>query len=133
MLMERPVRILHSYADVYATTALGGASTYMLIRAAGGGVSARIIGGVAVAVGARLAAARYDWRLPTYAGPLSRDGGASGGGSTASGARVGGTSETLAPRVPSGASAAARKGDDGSGVRPAFSAVVAAAFRALGT
>jgi uncharacterized membrane protein YeiH len=71
VLMERPVRILHSYTDVYATTALGGASAYMLIRAAGAPVSLRIIGGVAVAVAARVAAARNDWRLPTYAGPVS--------------------------------------------------------------
>mgnify|MGYP003317856857 CR=1 FL=1 len=39
--------------------------------------------------------------------------------------------ERLAPRVPSGALAAARKGDDGSGARPELSAGVAAAFRAF--
>ena len=30
VLMHRPVRILHSYADIYATTALSGATVYML-------------------------------------------------------------------------------------------------------
>ena len=160
VLMDRPVRILHSYTDLYATTALGGASTYMLIRAAGAPVSLRIIGGVAVAVAARVAAARNDWRLPTYAGP------------TETSATKDATSETLdtrsrvkernvgrffrssvasvpavdkargernAPnaresdeRVPSGALAAAEKGDDGSGARPALAGYVATAFRAIG-
>ena len=154
VLVERPVRILHSYADVYATTALGGASTYMLIRAIGAPVSARIIGGVGVAVAARVAASRYDWRLPTYAGPVSfRDdfGGTAESEKSAPRGAKGGSKgfffagpgargieparapndERLAPRVPSGALAAARKGDDGSGARPELSAGVAAAFRAF--
>lgn len=183
VLMERPVRILHSYTDVYATTALGGASAYMLIRAAGAPVSLRIIGGVAVAVAARVAAARNDWRLPTYAGPVSdanaTDASATDdtreldansvkkgsvrkrvgffGSSVVSvghreatgernapterkrresderGLRAARETETpRAPRVPSGAFAAAEKGDDGSGARPALAGYVATAFRALG-
>ena len=173
VLMERPVRILHSYTDVYATTALGGASAYMLIRAAGAPVSLRIIGGVAVAVAARVAAARNDWRLPTYAGPsetLASDtlsatekGGEKSpvrrrvgffGSSVAhreargernaresaresdekrAGKRAAREAETRrAPRVPSGAIAAAEKGDDGSGARPALAGYAATAFRALG-
>lgn len=177
VLMERPVRILHSYTDVYATTALGGASAYMLIRAAGAPVSLRIIGGVAVAVAARVAAARNDWRLPTYAGPVS-DANATDASATddtreldansvkkgpvrkrvgffgssvvsvghreATGERNAPTESSLknraaratetprAPRVPSGAFAAAEKGDDGSGARPALAGYVATAFRALG-
>lgn len=179
VLMERPVRILHSYTDVYATTALGGASAYMLIRAAGAPVSLRIIGGVAVAVAARVAAARNDWRLPTYAGPTDasatdatsetldtrsldatsvkkgrvrrnvgffRSSVASvpaRGERNAPNARESDESGKRAPRekktetrrarrVPSGALAAAEKGDDGSGARPALAGYVATAFRAIG-
>lgn len=164
VLMARPVRILHSYTDVYATTALGGASTYMLIRAAGAPVSLRIIGGVAVAVAARVAAARYDWRLPTYAGPTETSAtDATIGSETLDTRSLDATSvnttlkrnvgffrssvasvpavdkargERNAPnareRVPSGALAAAEKGDDGSGARPALAGYVATAFRAIG-
>jgi hypothetical protein len=42
--MNRPVRILHSYTDIYAVTALSGATTYMLVRATGapaGGCTSR--------------------------------------------------------------------------------------------
>jgi hypothetical protein len=42
------------------------------------------------------------------------------------------TRKKKAPRVPSGAFAAAEKGDDGSGARPALAGYVATAFRALG-
>jgi hypothetical protein len=42
------------------------------------------------------------------------------------------TETPRAPRVPSGAFAAAEKGDDGSGARPALAGYVATAFRALG-
>ena len=73
VLMSRPVRILHSYTDIYATTALGGATTYMLVRALGLPVSLRIIAGFSVAVLLRVAANKHDWRLPTYAGPLAID------------------------------------------------------------
>jgi len=162
VLMDRPVRILHSYTDVYATTALGGASTYMLIRAAGAPVSLRIIGGVAVAVAARVAAARYDWRLPTYAGPTetSATEDATIGSETldtrsrvkernvgrffrssvasvpavdkARGERNAPNARESDERVPSGALAAAEKGDDGSGARPALAGYVATAFRAIG-
>jgi len=161
VLMARPVRILHSYTDVYATTALGGASTYMLIRAAGAPVSLRIIGGVAVAVAARVAAARYDWRLPTYAGPTEtsatkdateretldtrsrvkeRNVGRFFRSSVASvpavdkarGERNAPNARESDERVPSGALAAAEKGDDGSGARPALAGYVATAFRAIG-
>ena len=73
VLLDRPVRILHSYTDIYATTALGGATTYMLVRAMGLPVSLRIIAGFSVAVLLRVAANKHDWRLPTYAGPLAID------------------------------------------------------------
>jgi uncharacterized membrane protein YeiH len=38
VLMSRPVRILHSYTDIYASAALGGASAYVLVRATGASV-----------------------------------------------------------------------------------------------
>ena len=151
VLMERPVRILHSYTDIYATTALGGATTYMLVRAMGLPVSLRIIAGFSVAVALRVAANKHDWRLPTYAGPLaiddasvaetshntrfmkrnaaSREGPNENERRDAKGIVA---RETLAPRVPSGAVAAAKKGDDGSGARPALAEAAAAAFRAIG-
>ena len=68
VLMRRPVRILHSYTDIYATTALTGAATYMLVRAAGAPVSARILAGAGVAIAMRKLAWTNDLRLPTYAG-----------------------------------------------------------------
>ena len=154
VLMERPVRILHSYTDIYATTALGGATTYMLVRQMGLPVSTRIIAGFSVAVALRVAANKHDWRLPTYAGPLvmddireseppystrftakkgfmkrnakeSRDG-------PSANERDAESETRKAPRVPSGAAAAARKGDDGSGARPKLAEAVTSAFRAIG-
>ena len=68
VLVSRPVRILHSYTDIYATTALTGATTYMLVRAAGAPVSARILAGAGTAVALRKLAWSNDLRLPTYAG-----------------------------------------------------------------
>ena len=68
VLCARPVRVLHSYADVYATTALAGATTYVLIRAAGAPVAFRILGGMGTAVALRKCAWTDDWRLPVYAG-----------------------------------------------------------------
>tara|TARA_B100000405_G_scaffold277156_1_gene219335 strand:- start:812 stop:1525 length:714 start_codon:yes stop_codon:yes gene_type:complete len=68
VLMSRPVRILHSYTDIYATTALTGATTYMLVRAAGAPVSARILAGAGTAIALRKLAWSNDLRLPTYAG-----------------------------------------------------------------
>ena len=72
VLVERPVRILHSYADVYATAALTGATTYMLARAAGAPLSARIVLGAGAAVAVRVAAWTYDLKLPTYASQEAR-------------------------------------------------------------
>lgn len=63
---QRPPRILHSYTDIYATTAAAGASTYLLVKAVGLPVSVRILAGVAVAMALRKAAWTYDLRLPTY-------------------------------------------------------------------
>jgi uncharacterized membrane protein YeiH len=151
VLMERPVRILHSYTDIYATTALGGATTYMLVRQMGLPVSTRIIAGFSVAVALRVAANKHDWRLPTYAGPLvindaeseprdtrftargfmKRNAKESRDGPNAN-ERDAESETRKAPRVPSGAVAAARKGDDGSGARPKLAEAAAAAFRAIG-
>jgi uncharacterized membrane protein YeiH len=151
VLMERPVRILHSYTDIYATTALGGATTYMLVRRMGLPVSTRIIAGFSVAVALRVAANKHDWRLPTYAGPLVNDAESdfrdtrftarglmkrnakeSRDGISHANERDAESETRKAPRVPSGAVAAARKGDDGSGARPKLAEAAAAAFRAFG-
>jgi uncharacterized membrane protein YeiH len=153
VLLDRPVRILHSYTDIYATTALGGATTYMLVRAMGLPVSLRIIAGFSVAVLLRVAANKHDWRLPTYAGPLAsddlresephdtrftakkgfmkRNAKESRDGPSAN-ERDAESETRKAPRVPSGAVAAARKGDDGSGARPKLAEAVTSAFRAIG-
>ena len=69
VLIDRPVRILHSYTDVYATTALSGATAYVLARHAGAPTSGRILAGVVTAVAMRKLAWTHDLRLPTYAGP----------------------------------------------------------------
>lgn len=53
MLCNRPARILHSHADLYATTAALSSSAYLLVRAGGLGVPLRIIAGVATGIGAR--------------------------------------------------------------------------------
>ena len=109
VLMNRPVRILHSYTDIYATTALTGATTYMLVRAAGAPVSARILLGMGAAVAMRKIAWTYDLRLPTY-----------------DAAGVGGDDGAAAK------AAAAAKGDAGEGLRPPVGEIVAAAIEAMG-
>jgi len=144
VLVNRPVRILHSYTDIYATAALAGASTYVLIRALGLPVSARIISGFSVAVGIRALARTYDWRLPTYAGwpesspsePTLSTRKPSSKRSTARkvDAAVGASIDAAraGPRVPSGAAAAKAKGDDGGGVRPPLAESVGLVFEKLG-
>jgi uncharacterized membrane protein YeiH len=66
VVCQRPPRILHSRAEIYATCAVLGASVYI------GGVAAGIpalgaVTGVSAAVGARWAAREYQLRLPTIA------------------------------------------------------------------
>ena len=110
VLCARPVRVLHSYADVYATTALAGATTYVLIRAAGAPVAFRILGGMGTAVALRKCAWTDDWRLPVYAG----------------------AEPNVAGGVRGGAAAARRKGDDGTGTRPPFAAIAESVMDAVG-
>jgi len=66
VLMQRPPRILHSYTDLYATTALSGAIVYMVVRSFGAPVGVRILAGAGTAIAMRWAAWKYDLRLPTF-------------------------------------------------------------------
>lgn len=66
VLCGRPVRILHSHADVYASTAIIGASTFLLLRAAGAPPAVTIAAGVGIATVLRLAAWAWGVRLPVW-------------------------------------------------------------------
>jgi hypothetical protein len=148
VLMQRPVRILHSYTDIYATTALAGATTYMLVKMAGLPVAVRIVSGVAVAFGLRIAAVKYDLRLPTYAGPVLVHGvgTCSTTISPVTGSKPAGpgffkpkqddllssvASVNAAKRVPAGSFAALAKGDAGDGVRPPLAEMTNAAVASV--
>lgn len=79
ILVQRPARIFHSYADIYATTAAFGAMSYIIARAVGLPPSLRIIAGVGAGVGLRVAADTYDIRLPVYEHENSKKSAASKG------------------------------------------------------
>ena len=64
VVCDRPVRILHSHAEMYASTALGGASVYVLAGLAGLPVWLRIAGGFSTGVGLRYLAWTRDLKLP---------------------------------------------------------------------
>lgn len=64
--LNRPIRILHSHAELYATTAAAGASAYMLARSAGAPPWARIWAGVCTSIAARYVSWSYGVRLPTW-------------------------------------------------------------------
>ena len=64
VLCKRPVRILHSHAEIYASTALIGASVYTSVRYLGGSPTVRICSGVLSAMFARYSADKYDIKLP---------------------------------------------------------------------
>ena len=64
VLSHRPVRILHSHSEMYAMTALSGASAYVGVRALGGSYAARVVAGMGTAVGLRYLAWTRDIRLP---------------------------------------------------------------------
>eukprot|EP00899_Mesostigma_viride_P017768 jgi/Mesvir1/25993/Mv20962-RA.1 len=66
VLCRRPVRILHSNAEIYATTALGGALAYLAAAKAGAPLTARIALGFSTAVALRCAAWTYGIRLPNF-------------------------------------------------------------------
>jgi uncharacterized membrane protein YeiH len=64
VLCNRPPRILHSNAEIYASTALLGASSYVAVRALGGSPVMRIVSGVLTAGLARYGAVEHDIKLP---------------------------------------------------------------------
>ena len=108
VLIDRPVRILHSYTDVYATTALSGATAYVLARHAGAPTSGRILAGVVTAVAMRKLAWTHDLRLPHVRGA----GGGRGGGGR-EGAATGNAREAP-PGCRRGARAARRRATRGA-------------------
>lgn len=64
VLCRRQPRILHSNAEIYATTALYGATAYVAARALGANPAGRIFCGVSSAMGLRYLAAQHDLKLP---------------------------------------------------------------------
>lgn len=73
VFVGRPTRILHSYSDIYATAAAGGALAYITARGVGLPPPLRVIAGVGVGVGMRVAADTYDIRLPVYSSAKARE------------------------------------------------------------
>lgn len=59
-------RILHSVSELYATTALVGAGSYMAMFKLGAPTGARVFTGVASAMALRYAAVKYDLKLPVW-------------------------------------------------------------------
>ena len=64
LLCQRKPRILHSSAEIYATTALLGAGTYVFSKYIGLNPFFRIFNGVATAMGARYYASTNEIKLP---------------------------------------------------------------------
>ena len=52
-LTKRDVHILHSSSEIYASTALGGATAYLLVRSFGGPTLLRVAAGIATSIGMR--------------------------------------------------------------------------------
>lgn len=67
LLCRRQVRILHSSAEIYATTAAAGAAAYILARRLRAPVFHRVFAGVGVAVALRAWAWTHGIRLPVWA------------------------------------------------------------------
>mmetsp|Transcript_78022 Transcript_78022/g.178496 ORF Transcript_78022/g.178496 Transcript_78022/m.178496 type:complete len:229 (+) Transcript_78022:3-689(+) len=67
VLCRRPVRILHSRAELYATCAMAGAATFTAATAMAlpGGATTSMFIAFAVACAARTAASMFDLKLPT--------------------------------------------------------------------
>eukprot|EP00760_Papus_ankaliazontas_P022894 PhM_4_TR19066/c0_g1_i1/m.15367 len=61
---NRPVRILHSHKEVYGTAAICGSSAYLLMKKLKAPVPYRMLSGVLVGFGLRVAAVEFDLRLP---------------------------------------------------------------------
>lgn len=66
VLCKRDVRILHSRAEIYATTAVAGAAAYLVAGRLGLSVGARVGSGVGLAVGLRAWAATNGVRLAVW-------------------------------------------------------------------
>lgn len=67
ILRREPVRILHSHAEIYATTALGGTGTYLAARALGLPIPARVITSMFTLIAMRVwATDGAGVRLPTW-------------------------------------------------------------------
>lgn len=71
VLCNRKVRILHSHAEVYATTAAMGVIGYLGMRRLGTGLLARVGTGLTVAFAGRCYAWKYGTRLPAW--PILRE------------------------------------------------------------
>jgi uncharacterized membrane protein YeiH len=72
VLTNRPVRILHSHAELYASTAAAGAGAYILTRAIRAPLPVRIFAGVFTSILARYCSWTYGLRLPTWEDPDKR-------------------------------------------------------------
>ncbi len=66
VLMRRPPRILHSYAELYATTAITGSIVYLAARAAALPVAARIVSCVLTVTAMRWYAWSFNATLPVW-------------------------------------------------------------------
>ena len=62
----RPVRIVHSNAEVYAQPALAGAVTYLVAKQSRASPAVRIGSAFAVCMGSRFVAVKHDVRLHTW-------------------------------------------------------------------
>lgn len=66
VVTQKPVRIMHSHAEIYASTAAAGASTYLVARSLGAPVWGRIVAGVGSTVVMRYLSWTYGIRLATW-------------------------------------------------------------------
>lgn len=64
VLCRKNPRILYSQSEIYATTALTGATTYIALRAAGAFPGVKIAGGLVTPIVLRYFATKYDIKLP---------------------------------------------------------------------
>eukprot|EP00611_Tribonema_gayanum_P004573 TRINITY_DN1377_c0_g1_i1.p1 TRINITY_DN1377_c0_g1~~TRINITY_DN1377_c0_g1_i1.p1 ORF type:complete len:270 (-),score=67.37 TRINITY_DN1377_c0_g1_i1:797-1606(-) len=65
VMTKAPIRVMHSHAELYATTAAAGSCAYLIARAAVADPLLRMAAGFGVTVAARFAAWTLDLRLPT--------------------------------------------------------------------
>lgn len=74
VLCGRPVRIVHSNAEVYAQPALAGSFTYLLARKMNFSASGRIFSAMAICLGSRFIAIKHDVKLHTWETEKDNDG-----------------------------------------------------------